>query len=76
MKRGAIGCIEPVLRVERQELDLCAFGQFSGLIDDKTTRLDSSLQCHADDGSIGVRRRQAEILGRLWVSPKPLATMT
>ena len=47
MKRGTIGFIEPVPRVERQKLDLCAFGQFSRLIDDKTTRLDSSLQCHA-----------------------------
>ena len=46
MECGTVGFIEPVSRIERQQLDFSAFGQFSGLIDDKTTRFDSSLQCH------------------------------
>ena len=46
MERGTVGFIEPVSRVERYQLDFSAFGQFSGLINDKTTGLDSSLQCH------------------------------
>ena len=45
MECGTVGFVAPVSRIERQ-LDFSAFGQFSGLINDKTTRFDSSLQCH------------------------------
>jgi len=65
---GTVGFIEPVSRIERQQLDFSAFGQFSGLIDDKTTRFDSSLQCHVTTvASVKAEDNPRTLIaGRVW----------
>ncbi len=47
MKRGSVFFIEPVPRIEGQELDLGSFREIGRLVDDKSPGLDSSLQRHA-----------------------------
>ena len=46
MQRGAVLVVEPVSRIERQELDLRALGQIGRLIDDESSSLHPSLQRH------------------------------
>ena len=38
VERSTVGLIEPIPRIERQQLHFSAFGQFSGLVDNKTPR--------------------------------------
>ena len=46
MQRRSIFIVEPVPRIERQELDVGSFREIGGLIDHQPAGFDSGFQCH------------------------------
>ena len=59
MKRNTLALIEPVARVERQELQLGPVRQVCRLIDHEASRTDSRCNGHANERSIGTAAQQA-----------------
>src|SRR2546426_7065728 len=55
MQGGTVFLVEPISRIERQQLDFRSFGQVGGFVNDQPAGLHSSLQCHSDHSSTAKR---------------------
>jgi hypothetical protein len=69
MKSRALAVVEPIARVEREQLHLSALGQFCRLVDEQSAVMNARLDGHACEGtieaaaqqSVGSRHRVAEV---------------
>ena len=59
MKRRTIGVIEPITRVEGQQLQFRTLRQIRRLVDDQPSGTDTCLDSHGNESSIGRAAQQA-----------------
>ena len=61
---SAVGLVQPVARIQREELDLSSVGEICGFIHNKAPSADSSLQSHEWNASTREVGQQAVGAGR------------
>ena len=64
MQGSAVGLVQPVARIQREELDLSSVGEICGFIHNKAPSADSSLQSHEWNASTREVAQQAVGAGR------------
>jgi hypothetical protein len=66
MKGRALGIVEPIARIESEQLQLGSVGQVCGLVDEQPAVMNARLDGHAPEGTIEAAARQGVGADTAW----------
>ena len=71
MKSGTVSVIEPIARIEGEQLDFRPLGQLGGFVDNKSAGANTCLDGHVNEAITGGAAQQAVAAGGGWRDNEP-----